>query len=65
MFIEPYGLIPNRDEAIHLLDAGVIYLILPNFQADISGGIGINELAIDNFISLGFSYRIPGPREKR
>ncbi len=27
MFIEPYGLIPNRDEAIHLLDAGVIYLI--------------------------------------
>ena len=63
MFIESYGLIPNWDEAVHLADAGVTYLILPNLQLDFSAGLGLNESAIDHFIGFGLSYRIPGPKK--
>jgi len=65
MFIESYGLISNRNMTVHLLDAGFTYLILSNLQADISGGLGVNDSAIDNFISLGLSYRIPGPKRSK
>ncbi len=59
MFAESYGLITEEGEAEHLVDAGITYLLLPNLQLDISGGLGMNEEAIDNFISFGLSYRIP------
>lgn len=58
-FIESYGLVPESGSAEHLLDAGVTYLALPNLQFDLSGGIGLSEAAIQNFISLGLSFRIP------
>ncbi|MBU1369122.1 MAG: transporter [Bacteroidetes bacterium] len=57
LFVESYGLIPEEGVSEHLIDAGFTYLIIPNFQIDISGGIGLNNNAIDNFISLGFTYR--------
>lgn len=57
LFAESYGLIYEFDEAEHLLDTGFTYLISPNFQLDVSAGMGINDLAIDNFISFGFTYR--------
>lgn len=59
MFVESYGHLQESVKAEHLLDAGLTYLLLPNFQLDISGGIGIQN-SIDNFISMGFTYRIPG-----
>lgn len=40
-------------------DAGVTYLLKPNFQLDLSGGFGITEVSPDYFISFGFSWRIP------
>lgn len=55
MFVESYGWL-RESGAKHLLDAGFTYLLLPNFQLDISGGIGIQN-SIDNFISLGMTYR--------
>lgn len=58
MFIESYGWLPEEGEAQHLVDAGFTYLILSNFQFDVSGGIGIQN-GIDNFISVGLTYRIP------
>lgn len=61
-FIESYGLIPETGDAEHLLDAGLTYLLLPTLQLDVSGGTGINEAAIRNFISLGLSFRIPGSK---
>jgi hypothetical protein len=59
MFIECYGLIREDGDAEHMVDTGFTYLILPNFQLDLSGGIGINDKATDRFISFGFTYRIP------
>ena len=58
MFVEGFGLIPEDGDAQNLLDAGFIYLAFPNFQLDISGGIGLNSNAPDNFISTGFTYRL-------
>ena len=59
MFIENYGLLSENGGGEHLFDAGITYLVLPNLQFDISGGFGLNDEAIDNFISCGLSYRIP------
>lgn len=58
MFVETYGLLYGDGDAEHMLDAGFTYLVLPDLQVDLSAGIGINEHAIDNFISFGLSYRI-------
>jgi len=59
VFIESFGLIPEEGEAGHMLDAGLTFLLLPNFQLDASGGFGIHN-SIDHFISLGLTYRFPG-----
>lgn len=59
-YVESYGLIPHdTDIKEHLLDGGLTYLILPNFQLDLSGGVGLGDDTIDNFFSFGFSYRFP------
>ena len=57
MFIESYGWL-HEAGAEHLLDTGLTYLLLPNFQFDVSAGIGLKN-SIDNFISLGLTYRLP------
>jgi hypothetical protein len=59
VFAESYGTIPEEGIGEHLLDTGITYLGLKNFQLDISGGIGIVKAAVDNFISIGLTYRIP------
>ncbi|MDD2632565.1 MAG: transporter [Bacteroidales bacterium] len=59
MFVESFGAIQEAGTAQHQIDAGFTYLLTPNFQVDISGGIGLNDAAPDNFISFGLSYRIP------
>jgi len=56
-FVEGYGLLPEDGNSEHMFDAGLTYLFTPNFQLDISGGVGINEYATDNFLSVGFTYR--------
>ena len=58
MYVESYGAIIENNNSEHLVDGGFTYHILPNFQADISGGIGLNANAIDNFISFGLTYRL-------
>ncbi len=40
-------------------DAGLTYLLKPNFQLDLSAGFGITEISPDYFISFGFSWRMP------
>lgn len=60
MFVEGFGILPEEGDSEHLIDAGFTFLVLPNFQLDISCGIGLNDNAIDNFLSFGLTYRLPG-----
>lgn len=59
MFAESYGLLNPEGKPENLVDAGFTYLVLRNLQLDLSGGIGLNDQAIDNFISFGLTLRIP------
>jgi Putative MetA-pathway of phenol degradation len=60
-FVEAYGSIamnPSNSPS-NALDGGFTYLILENFQVDISGGKGISEAATDWYVGAGFTYRYP------
>lgn len=59
IFVESYGGFTENGNSIHLLDGGFTFLILDNLQADIEGGFGLNDEALDYFIGFGLSYRIP------
>jgi hypothetical protein len=58
-FIEVFGTLPEKGLSSHLTDAGITYLVVSNLQLDISVGLALNNNAPDNFISFGFSWRIP------
>lgn len=60
VYVESYGFIPEEGNiSEHLVDAGITYLVTPNFQLDVSAGAGINPGAYDSFVSAGFSLRLP------
>ena len=66
IFIETYG---NKrwytgDQPLSYLldmraDAGLTYLMRPNLQLDLSGGLGLSAISPEGFISAGISWRIP------
>jgi hypothetical protein len=58
MFAEIFGTF-NSNSGAHAVDAGITYLLAPNFQLDLSAGLALNSDADDVFISAGFSWRIP------
>jgi hypothetical protein len=58
-FIESYGFIPEYGPADHRLDGGFTWAMKPNFQLDISSGIGLSEVSPDGFLSFGVSWRLP------
>jgi hypothetical protein len=57
-YIESYSFFPEDSEADHRLDAGLTFKITPVVQWDVSGGIGLNDVAPDSFISTGISFRL-------
>lgn len=59
MFAESFGLLNPNGEPENMLDTGFTYLVFNNLQLDLSAGIGLNDQAIDNFISFGLTLRIP------
>jgi hypothetical protein len=66
IFIEPYGNFDSNDFPNHYVDGGLAYVIRPNMQLDISGGMSIgnninrnSESINKKFISLGLSWRLP------
>lgn len=58
-YIEAFGDFPEEGNSTHMADGGFTFLVLPNLQFDISGGIALNEEALDNYFGVGLSYRIP------
>ncbi len=58
-FIELYGSKLSSNPWDLRSDAGITFLLLPNLQLDMSGGVGITDVSPIGFISLGLSWRIP------
>lgn len=56
VYIEPYGFLTNNGDELHLINGGFTYLINNDIQIDLTGGLGLNEIAPDNFISCGASF---------
>lgn len=57
-YIELYGFAPQLSKADHRCDGGFTYLVSNHVMIDISGGFGLTDNSIENYLSLGFSYRI-------
>lgn len=57
-YVEPYGFLTNSGDELHLINGGFTYLINDNIQLDLTGGLGLNEPAPDNFIGFGASFLI-------
>lgn len=57
-YVEAFGFIRKNDSPDNNLDGGFAYFISNNVKADISGGIGLSENSIKNYIALGLSFRI-------
>ncbi|MCF8302443.1 MAG: transporter [Bacteroidales bacterium] len=58
-YVELYGFLPEDHKPDHRFDAGLTYQVRGNLQLDLSGGLGVNEMAPDGFYSFGISYRMP------
>jgi hypothetical protein len=57
-YVEPYGYIDKDGNELHLINGGFTYLVTDNFLIDLTGGLGLNEEAPDNFIGCGASLLI-------
>lgn len=42
----------------HAFDGGVTFLVSPNFQLDMSGGVGLSAAAADWFVGAGMAFRV-------
>ncbi|MGP0630832.1 transporter [Nitrospina sp. 32_T5] len=58
VFAEVFGSVPMdpADDA-HTFNGGVLWLITPDWQFDLSAGVGLNDAANDLFIRAGLSTR--------
>jgi hypothetical protein len=60
-FVELFGEIPASAPGgpRHSLDGGFTFLVRPNLQLDLFGGVGLSEDADDWFAGAGISVRLP------
>jgi hypothetical protein len=58
-YLELFGFFPKNQKAEHTIAGGFAFLVKPNVQFDISGGIGITPTATKNYWAMGLSFRIP------
>ncbi len=58
-YTEYYTTFPDADDedAVHIIDGGLVYLINDDLQLDFSLGFGLNEQADDLIVGFGFSHR--------
>ncbi|MCK5465555.1 MAG: transporter, partial [Bacteroidales bacterium] len=59
IFMETYTNKTGKNPFDVRADAGITWLLFPNFQLDLSGGLGISKISPIGFISAGLSWRIP------
>jgi Putative MetA-pathway of phenol degradation len=56
-YIEAFGFVWNNEPPENSVDIGLAYYVTNNLKLDISGGLGINKKAPDNYFALGASFR--------
>ena len=59
LFMETYTNKTGKNPFDLRADAGITWLLFPNFQLDLSGGLGISKISPIGFIAAGLSWRIP------
>ena len=61
VFGEVFGSVPmGPEDDAHTFDGGVYWQVTPEWQVDLSAGVGLNDAADDLFIAVGLSTRWPG-----
>ncbi|RYZ14321.1 MAG: transporter, partial [Sphingobacteriales bacterium] len=58
-YLEVYGEKPESEPFAHNSAGGFKFLIAPNWQVDISGGLGLNSLAPEYYLASGIRLRVP------
>ena len=58
-FVELFGSWPEGDKSAHNFDFGMTAWVMEHLQLDVSYGLGLTDNTFDNFLSFGFSWRIP------
>jgi hypothetical protein len=59
VFVEGYATIDDLANFLPAINAGLVWLVLPNLKLDVSAGLGLNSAAPNGFINGGISYRLP------
>ena len=59
LYAEAFGSKPEKEDDMHQVDLGLLFLLANNFQIDVSGGFGLVTLAPDNYVNVGLSWRLP------
>jgi hypothetical protein len=57
IFAEYYGELENMDKLENSVDAGLLFLLFPNIQLDISSGKNLNHA--EHYFDAGLSFRLP------
>lgn len=55
-FVEAYGDFSKYRYADNKINGGITYLVHPNFQLDLVGGVGLSEYSAKNYWGVGFIY---------
>lgn len=56
-YIEVFGF--KEDNWQHAIDGGLAYYISNDVKLDLSGGVGLKDNPLRNYIALGVSFRVP------
>jgi hypothetical protein len=63
-YVEAFGFrsinsTPGEPKWQHALDAGLAYYLSNDTKLDLSGGVGLGDNTMKNYVAIGFSFRIP------
>ena len=58
-YVEAFGFMTRGQKPQHSVDAGLAYFVTNDFKLDVSAGLGLSSEALDHYVAVGFSYRLP------